>query len=239
MKRHRVLPVLMALALASTACSDAGDDAAAAEDAAAGAAAEGAMTGLFAVTEGTCTDGAITAGSYFRMVQPNGTVADGPFVENGDSPCGDKTWTPLLPGTDGGLIAGSHQPPPEPVFDDSGNALADAIVQPTTFFAVAFGVATSEVDPQTSASVGVPTISHDGNGALSGDLAAWGVAYNGAHFNQGAPKPDGSMPGNTTDVSGTYDPASGAYTLEWSSQIVGGPFNNFTGIWHLEGTFEG
>ena len=26
--------------------------------------------------------------------------------------------------------------------------------------------------------------------------------------------------------------------LEWSSTIVGGPFNNFTGTWHFEGTFE-
>jgi hypothetical protein len=30
----------------------------------------------------------------------------------------------------------------------------------------------------------------------------------------------------------------GAYVLEGSSQIVGGPFNGFTGIWHLAGTFE-
>src|SRR5439155_8404191 len=28
------------------------------------------------------------------------------------------------------------------------------------------------------------------------------------------------------------------YMLEWSSTIVGGPFNNFTGTWHFEGTFE-
>jgi hypothetical protein len=26
--------------------------------------------------------------------------------------------------------------------------------------------------------------------------------------------------------------------LEWASQIVGGAFDNFTGVWHLEGTLE-
>ena len=28
------------------------------------------------------------------------------------------------------------------------------------------------------------------------------------------------------------------YALDWSSQIVGGPFNNFTGTWRLTGTFR-
>jgi hypothetical protein len=37
-------------------------------------------------------------------------------------------------------------------------------------------------------------------------------------------------------VAGTLSPG-GRYTLEWKSLIVGGPFNGFTGRWHLEGTF--
>ena len=39
-------------------------------------------------------------------------------------------------------------------------------------------------------------------------------------------------------MTGTYDAETGAFVLEWSSQIVGGPFNDSTGVWHLEGTFE-
>lgn len=250
MKIRLTAALLVALALIVTACSsDDTADSAAAEadgDAATGAetdttggGASGPLAGTLTVTAGECADGAVTTGSWFRMVQPNGSVADGPFVENGDSPCGDTTWTPLFPGADDGLVLGTYQPLPDPIFDEAGNALADAIVQPTTFFAVDFAVATNESDPQTELGVPAPTVEHDGAGNLSGDLSAWGVAYNGAHFNQGTPKPDGSMDGNTTSLTGTYDPDSGAYTLEWSSQIVGGPFNNFTGIWHLEGTVDG
>jgi len=39
-------------------------------------------------------------------------------------------------------------------------------------------------------------------------------------------------------VSGTYDSKTKKFVLEWASQIVGGPFNDFTGVWHFEGTFE-
>jgi hypothetical protein len=39
-------------------------------------------------------------------------------------------------------------------------------------------------------------------------------------------------------VTGTYNADTKAYTLDWTSQIIGGPFNNFSGHWHLEGTFE-
>src|SRR5688572_28169260 len=61
------------------------------------------LVGTFEVTAGECTQGAVTSGSYFRMVQTDGTVDDGPFVPNGDSACADKTYTPLTPGDDGGL----------------------------------------------------------------------------------------------------------------------------------------
>ena len=36
---------------------------------------------------------------------------------------------------------------------------------------------------------------------------------------------------------GTYDAKTGKFVLEWTSLIQGGPFNQFTGVWHLEGTF--
>jgi hypothetical protein len=74
-------------------------------------------------------------------------------------------------------------------------------------------------------------------GQLSGDLRAFAASWNRQHFNQGAPKPDGSTPGITSGPSGTYDASTRRFTLTWTSQIVGGPFNNFTGAWHLTGTF--
>jgi hypothetical protein len=47
----------------------------------------------------------------------------------------------------------------------------------------------------------------------------------------------GGTPGSTTALSGTYDPTTGQFTMSWKSLIVGGPFNTFTGVWHLTGTF--
>lgn len=190
---------------------------------------EGELLGVFGITAGAC-DGAVASGSYFRMVQAGGT-ADGPFIPNPDSPCAsDTTYSLLAPGTEGGLATGRHQPAPDPAFDASGNATAAAIAQPVKFFGVAFALATDEaIDP--------PALTASA-GALSGQVQGWTAYYAGSPFNQGSPKPDGSKPGLTSDVTGTIDPATGAFVIEWSSLIVGGAFDSFTGIWHLEGVFQ-
>src|SRR5262249_4159402 len=91
------------------------------------------LVGTFGLTAGKC-DGGSASGTYFRMVQPSGTVASGPFVSNGDSTCADKTYTLLAPGSDGGLVTGTNQAAPSPAFDAQGNALAGRIVVPATFF---------------------------------------------------------------------------------------------------------
>ena len=199
----------------------------------AAAAAPTDLVGTFRITAGRCSPGA--TGSYFRMILPTGNL-QGPWVENGDSACGDHTYTLLTPGTDGGLVTGSHQPAPSPGFDGDGNSLAVRVIRPVRFFGVAFSASTNATDLQTGGAVPVPAVRVDG-GKLSGSLQAFDATWNKQAFNQGSPKPDGSRPGNTNPVSGTYDAASGAYSLTWTSQIVGGPFNNFTGLWHLEGTF--
>jgi hypothetical protein len=190
------------------------------------------LAGLFQIVKGSCA-GHTPAGSWFRMVQSGGTPAKGPYVRNPDSTCRDATVTPLSSGTAGGLVTGGYQPEPKKPFAAHGVARAAAIVKPQPFFAVAFGVSTNPHDPQTSKSVAAPTVTVDGT-KLTGNLAAWSVSWNGQQFNQGAPKPDGS--GST--ATGTYDPATHHYTLDWTSRIVGGPFNNFTGVWHLEGTVQ-
>lgn len=195
------------------------------------------LVGLFAVTAGSCTSGAVPNGSWFRMVQPGGDAENGPFVDNNDSPCDDKSATTLRPGSDGGLVTGQHQPAPDPAWDSNGNGLSDRIVQPQRFYGVGFAAATNPTDPQTATKVPAPALFDDG-GKLNGDVRAFGVAWNRQHFNQGAPKPDGSTPGQTAPPAGTYDRGSGAFVLEWASQIEGGPFNGFTGVWHLEGTFR-
>lgn len=194
------------------------------------------LVGTFALTPGACQSGA-ASGTYFRMVQPSGTVANGPFVSNGGSTCADKTYTLLAPGFDGGLVTGGYQPAPSPAFDGAGNSLSNRIVAPTVFFGVKFSISTDPKDRQSGASVTAPAIQVE-SGKLTGDLRAWEATWNKQDFNQGSPKPDGSTPNLTTPVRGTYDAATGAFVLEWTSTIVGGPFNEFTGSWHLAGTFR-
>ena len=245
-RTHRTLLVLLAaiaaVALVAAGCSSDDDgsssdtsEATSETTAADDATASGELVGTFGIDPGAF-EGAEATGSYFRMVQSGGTVADGPFVPNADSTASDQTYTLLEAGTDGGLVAGSFQPGPDPLFDADGNALADAIIAPVTFFGVDFSILTAETDAEGGGSVEAVSIT-DEDGTLSGQTTAVTAAYGGSEFNQGAPKPDGSTPGETTAVTGTYDPETGAYTLDWASQIVGGSFDGFTGVWHLEGTF--
>jgi len=212
----------------STAATTAAPDATTAEtmatDTTAAAMFEGDLVGLFGVAPGECTDG-VAAGSYFRMVQPGGTKEAGPFIPNADSACADTTYSLLVAGADGGLMTGESQGAPDPAFDATGDGLADRIVAPVTFFGVAFAAAT---DPTEA----MPAISATA-GTLTGDLSAFTAYYGTGVFNQGAPKPDGSGPA----LSGTIDPTSGTYMIEWTSLIVGGSFDGFTGVWHLEGQF--
>jgi hypothetical protein len=231
MRRSTVTVLLAVVALVATACG--GDD----DKKETSAGGQEPLVGLFRLTPGTCSDAGVTAGTYFRMIQPGGKLGEGPYVPNGDSSCGDKTWSPMTPGTDGGLRTGTFQPQDSQPFDAGGNGVSNKIAQPTKWFAVTYSIATNEQDPQTNTKAKQPEL-YVTDGKLSGDLSAYAAAWNGQHFNQGSPKPGGQRPGLTTGPTGTYDPATKKFTLEWTSQIVGGPFNNFTGTWHFEGTFE-
>jgi hypothetical protein len=191
------------------------------------------LVGLFSIDPGVC-GGDDASGSYFRMVQSGGNPETGPFIDNGDSSCADKTWSTLEPGRDGGLITGSYQAQAEPLFEADGTSTATSVITPAKFFAIGFGISTNEEDPQTGEAVAAPSLTA-ADGELTGDLSAISVSWNNQFFNQGAPKP--GSPDEPDAVSGTYDADSGAYTLDWTSTIAGGPFDGFSGIWHLEGTF--
>jgi hypothetical protein len=201
------------------------------------AAGAGALKGLFRLTAASCS-GAQVSGTYFRMIQPGGTK-NGPWVSNNDSVCADKTYTDLASGKDGGLSTSGYQPHPAAPFDATGSGTNDRITQPKGFFGTKFSTATNQKDPQTDSEAKLPEIVYDGTGKLSGNLSAFAAAWNNQHFNQGSPKPDGSKPGLTSGPEGTLDPATKKFTIEWTTTIVGGPFNNFTGKWHFEGVYEG
>jgi hypothetical protein len=195
------------------------------------------LVGTFEITSGQCSDSGVTGGSSFRMIQKGGTAKSGPFVPNADSPCGDDTYTPLSAGRDGGLSTGRYQPNPKPAFDGTGNGLAAAIHKPQSFYHVNFACSTNATDPQSGKAAPKPRIGYDPTGKLTGEVTAFSCAWNGQYFNQGAPKPGGGTPGLTSTPRGMYSLADHSYKLNWRSAIVGGPFDGFTGVWHLEGTF--
>lgn len=196
------------------------------------------LVGLFRLDAGAQSASGALAGTYFQML---GGPSESP-LPNGDSTALDKNYTLLRPGTDGGLRTDVYQPAPSPAFagtvggQPTGNALANRIVQPQTFFQIDFSIVTGAVDAQTLQADPLPQISTQ-DGKLTGQTTAWVAQWNGLSFNQGSPKPDGTSPGHTEPVSGTYDAATGHFVLHWKSLIVGGPFDGYTGSWHLEGTF--
>jgi hypothetical protein len=174
-------------------------------------------------------------------------------LPNGDSPLLDTTYTPLSPGSDGGLSTADYQPAPSPAFAGTtggvptGDALASRLVQPQTFFGIKFSINTTAVDAQTGEPAPLPVIAVK-NGKLSGRITAWNAQWNGLSFNQGAPKPNGTYAqvdnyppalnaSGTVAPSGTYDATTKRFVLDWQSLIVGGPFDRYSGRWHLEGTF--
>jgi hypothetical protein len=186
-------------------------------------------------------------------------------MRNADSPADGGLATLLEPGTAGGLRTGGYQSQPAPGFDSKGNSLAGAIMSPTKFFGVKFSISTNRVDLQTKTAVAPPMVWLKDD-KLTADLSSWAASWNNQDFNQGAPKPvlstGAKAPGqqqaervwdwvsqewlnsspkptvNGSDATGTYNPSTRAFVLEWTSLIVGGPFNGFTGYWHLEGVYQ-
>jgi len=156
----------------------------------------------------------IGAGSYFRMIYPAG--AKSKYFTNPYSTDSDKTYTLVTAGTSGGLRTGVLQPAPAPAIDAKGNSLAGAIIRPANFTGISFGLVTTGTAPSISVS----------GGRLSGQVTGFTAEWNKLTFPQGSSK-----------LSGTYNAKTHAYVLTWKSLISGGPFNGFTGSWHLQGKF--
>ena len=158
----------------------------------------------------------ISAGSYFRMIYPAAAKSKSKYFSNPYSTDADKTYTLVTGGTGGGLRTGVLQSAPSPAFDAKGDSLAGAIIRPTSFTGINFGLVTLGTAPNISVSAG----------RLSGQLIGFTAQWNKLSFKQGS-----------SNVSGTYNAKTHAYVLTWTSVISGGPFNGFTGYWHLQGKF--
>jgi hypothetical protein len=188
--------------------------------------------GTYRIDPGRCNGAAIT-GSYFRIAKPGGSTASGPFFLNPQSPCRDKSYTVVQPGTDGGLVAGTFQPNPKPAFDSNGHPRAGAVIAPVAFDGSTLSISTNPIDPQSGEHLSPPVIKAV-KGKLSGQLEAWSAEWTRQYFNQGSPRPGGGL---TSAVTGSYDATTGSYVLTWTSQMLGYPFNGFTVYWHLAGRF--
>jgi hypothetical protein len=187
-----------------------------------------ALNGTFKLKAGRYSGGK-ASGTYFRMLYPGGKK----FFPNPDSKAADKTYILGTPGKDGGLVTGAFQTHPDPAFDGKGNARANRILKPGSFTGIRFTAVTLKKDPQSGASVPAPSASVSGS-KLSVRLPGYTVEWNKQSFNQGAPKPDGSG----AAARGTYSADSKRFVFQWTSKIVGGPFDGFSGFWHFEGTFS-
>ncbi len=195
------------------------------------AASARALNGTFKLAPGKFSDGK-ARGTYFRMItgRSGGRTQ---YLSNPDSRSRDKSYTLGRAGRDGGLATGRFQSHPDPVFDGKGNARANRIIRPEPYTAIRFSVATLKKDPQTKKSSAVTSATVNGR-RITLRVPGFTAEWNDQYFNQGAPKPDGSG----SPASGAYNPKTRHFVITWTSKISGGPFNGFSGFWHLEGTFS-
>lgn len=114
----------------------------------------------------------------------------------------------ILPGTPGTLTEGIFQ----------GSIAAPALLADFIFFGQPVSTYTAQtgVDNLTHPTPNIDLVN------LTADMSSFYAYWNGNEFNQGY---------NDAAVVDNFD---GSYTLTWSSQIIGGPFNLKIGTWTLD-----
>lgn len=196
------------------------------------------MAGTFTVAAGVCNGSGAPSGSWIQLGK------GGSPIPNTSSSCAGGDYTPIVQGTTG-LTTGRYQLNPTPTFDSSGNSLANAIIRPTKFLGTAFGTATDPQNEQASPNgpsvFPAPYAILDRQGtAFTANLSAINFTYNGS--------PNGTCSsGNgvgcyavgSSNVAGTYNSSTHAYSMSWTATVVGGAFNGATASFHLTGTFDG
>jgi len=192
------------------------------------AASSRSLDGTFKLAPGKFSGGK-AGGTYFRMIYPGGKK----YFPNPDSAASDKTYILGTPGKDGGLATGRFQPHPDPAFDAKGNARANKIIKPGSFTGIRFSVATLKTDPQTKKTVAVTSATVNGR-RITLRVPGFTAEWNKQFFNQGAPKADGSG----SVATGAYNAKTKHFVVTWTAKVTGGAFDNFSGFWHLEGTFK-
>ncbi len=195
----------------------------------------------------------INPGIYSSVGTTGGTYVSGSYFSFGGPDSGAAITPTVSPGP-GGIVLGSYQNfvlnpnVPHPYnWNGTGGAAGTGysatptslgtIVQPFLFAGSYTYVGTNPISYQSGNSYAAPTADISNcvgtSCTLSVDLNSWEVMWNGTAFQQG-PRPVDTGP--FVPAVGTYNTATRAYSLTWTSQIDGGPFNGVIGHWHLEGT---
>jgi ABC-type amino acid transport substrate-binding protein len=201
------------------------------------AAAPTRLIGLFKITPGQCTTAqAKPTGSYLIAI----SAAANHAVTNSQGGCANSSYTPLTPGSDGGLITGGFQTEPRPAFDANRNAAATRIIKPVSFGPFRFGLSTNPRDEQ-DAPGGEPAfpapVALDTDGALAIDLRSLVLTYAGRAGSTCKQSYGlGCWELGSKSAAGTYDAATHHFVIDWFSGESFVPNGDSIEV-HLEGTF--
>jgi hypothetical protein len=195
------------------------------------------LAGLFKLSAGHCTSArAKPAGSYLVVV----SAANARAVRNPRGGCANSEYTPLSPGTDGGLETGRFQEQPAPTFDARRNSTATRLITPVAFGHYRLGFATSPRDEQ-GAPTGAPTypapVALNTAGALTVDLRSLVMTYAGRANSTCAQSFGlGCWDLGSKSATGTYNPTTHHFLIDWFTGESFTPKGDSIEV-HLEGTF--
>lgn len=136
-------------------------------------------------------------------------------ITGGDFGMGSPGGTALTGGGASPIVAGTYQG------SVGSNATSLTVF---SFFGTPVYTFTAASDPGIAGGGPAPSGTVDTTaGTIAMDMSSFFASWNGTDFSQGGA------------ATGTYNAGTGAYSMNWSSTIVGGTFNGQTGYWHLTG----
>lgn len=133
-------------------------------------------------------------------------------ITGGSFGMGSPGGTPLTGGPASPIVADTYQ----------GSVSGDNTLTSFSFFGTpVYTFTAASVD---GISGGGPAPTGDATaGTINMDMSSFFASWNGTSFNQGGP------------AAGTFNEATGEYSLNWQSTIQGGTFDGQTGYWNLTG----
>lgn len=201
------------------------------------------------ITLTTGSNSAPFTGSWVRLYQTAlGAGNPAGYFVNPSSPAADQTYTPVVNGTQGIKLGTPVQGLASPAFDGGGNSLTNTILKPVPFAGVNFSAFTAvNTDKKTkNGKKGLWIKVAGGKSATvavtSADFSGWTIAYGGdSKYSTPGATSDVLAGGNLTGSLTWKDPKNkalgGSIILNWSSQITEPPFQPFTAVWQLQGTY--